>query len=201
MYNFYLLCVGELDPDFISRNIQKFLSEKHGRLVNWSHCAIEVEPICPSPAFDYEQAIWDSTGRGFEPCSMDEVLDHGAAVIRHRIPLPVKDPEEAMGWLRGNRGRGYSNLQYVPFLMPSWLRKVFKAITPKIIRHQFMNGRRRAVCSETIGYFMRDNHPTAHSDVRLKEDAIDLLDPYMAGSVAALWSPDFSPSEWEREWG
>lgn len=182
---FFLLCIGELHPDFVSRNIQAYLTDKYGTTVDWSHCAIEVEGETVRP----DEQVWDSTGRGFEPGLLLDALDHGEAVVRHRIQLHVNNEAMAMGWLRGNRGRGYSNLQYVLFLpCPGWLRKLLHAVLPGPILHLFKNGRRRAVCSETIGYFIRDNHPVAGlNDQRLREEAIDRLDPFLAYKVADAW--------------
>lgn len=195
MYQFYLLCIGELKPDYVSSNIQEYLTDKYGRPVNWSHCAIEVV----GPNVRPDERVWDATGRGFEPGTMEKALDDGLAVARHRIRLPVKDAGEAMGWLRGKRGAGYSNLQYILFApCPAWLRKFLHWILPTALLKMFKNGRRRVVCSEVIGWFMRDNHPTAHQDPRLGEEEMDRFDPFLAPSVAFLWSPDFTPQEFDR---
>lgn len=165
---FYALAIGEKNPDFISHSIQEYLSHKHGLPVDWSHCAIEVEGSA------FHDGIWDSTGRGFEWCPKGLALEDGKSVVRHRTPLPVKEQQVALGWLLGNRGRAYSNLQYALYLLPMWLQKILASILPKFVRHWFANGRASAVCSESVYYFIRDNCAGAEN---WPEDG-DRVDPY-----------------------
>jgi hypothetical protein len=141
MPRYYAIAVGEVKPDFVSSAIQRYLTEKHGKPINWSHCGILVEG-------DYETTVWDATGRGFEPCTLNEALGNGKAVLRHKVELDVMNAAMALGWLRGNRGRWYAHAQYVLFFMPKWLRHAMSWILPGFIKKLFSNGRAFQVCSE-----------------------------------------------------
>lgn len=165
---FYAVAIGEKNPDFISHSIQEYLSHKYDRPVNWSHCAIEVEGSA------LHDGIWDSTGRGFEWSPKEEALDNGASIIRMRTPLPVKDQQVALGWLFGNRGRSYSNLQYALYLLPMWLQRLLGKILPAGVKHWFANGRAASVCSESLYYFIKDNCVGAEN----WPDDGDRVDPY-----------------------
>lgn len=170
---FYALAIGELKPDFLSSRIQKYLSLKHGLEVNWSHNAILVEGA--GPEFD---GVWDSTGRGFKRCTIEEATDNGAAVIRVQVELQVKCPQKALGWLLGNQDRWYANLQYVLYILPPGLARWIGRILPSFIRKLFANGRALSVCSETLGYFILDNCVGADRNLVLWDG--DRVDPYMA---------------------
>lgn len=173
MVKFYAVAIGELKPDFVSSRIQRFLSDKHGVDVNWSHCGILIEDH-PAQTMN---GIWDATGRGFEHCTLEEALDHGQAVIRHKVPLHVENEWAAGGWCRGNRGRWYAHAQYILYVMPKWMRTVLGAILPGPIKKLFANGRALQVCSEAVHYFILDN--VANSKESL--DAIgggDTTDPF-----------------------
>lgn len=167
---FYAIAVGELKPDFVSRMIQDYLTEEHGVPVNWSHCGVEVEGSLDS------DGVWDATGRGFEHCSMDECLGFGKAVVRHRIELKVRNPDRALGWLYGNRGRWYARAQYILYFMPGWLRAFCGKVLPSPVKKLFANGRALQVCSEAVDYFMVDNVDGAEAVLRKHGDG-DTTDP------------------------
>ena len=175
MVKIYAIAIGEKNPDFVSSRIQSFLSHKHGVEVNWSHCGILVEGH-PVPRFN---GVWDSTGRGFERCSLDEALDHGQAVIRHQVPLAVENTWAAVGWCRGNVGRWYARAQYILYFIPHWGRTVLGYILPGFIKKLFANGRALQVCSESLHYFMLDNVPGAEEVLKAAGGG-DTTDPFQA---------------------
>lgn len=170
---FYLLAIGELNPDFLSGRIQSYLTRKHGVDVDWSHIALLVEGYG-----DRGDGVWDHTGRGFERCSLEEALDNGGAVARRKIELRVRNAAEAVGWLRGKRGSWYANLQYALYVLPIPVARLLGKLLPTYIRKQFANGRALGVCSETIGYFIQDNCEGAEDHPLLMDG--DRLDPFMA---------------------
>lgn len=175
MTRFYAIAIGELQPDFVSSAIQRYLTEKHLTPVNWSHCGILVEETPDG----IPPGVWDATGRGFEHCTLEEAL-HGPSVIRHKVELKVRNPAMALGWCYGNRGRWYARAQYVLYFMPAWMRKLCGMVLPGFVKKVFHNGRALQVCSEALDYFMRDNVEGAD---RLLTDWAgdgDRTDPYQA---------------------
>lgn len=175
MTRFYAIAVGELAPDFVSRRIQDFLTEKHGVPVDWSHCGLLVEGH-PDPDMD---GVWDSTGRGFERCTLEEALDHGEAVLRRKILLPVRNEWEAAGWLKGNRGRWYARAQYVLYFLPPWGRRLLGRVLPGFVKKLFANGRALQVCSESLHYFIYDN-VLGGPELLQQFGSGDVTDPYQA---------------------
>lgn len=175
MPRYYAVAIGELNPDFVSRRIQNYLTEKHGIPVNWSHCGILVEGH-PIPEMN---GVWDSTGRGFERCTLDEALDYGEAVLRHKVLLPVENEFAAGGWCRGNRGRWYARAQYLLYVLPAKARRFLGRILPGFIKKLFANGRALQVCSESLHYFIFDNVKGADEALKAIGSG-DTTDPFEA---------------------
>jgi hypothetical protein len=182
---FYACSIGEKNPDFVSSRIQGFLTWLYKITVDWSHCGIEVEFKSEGNCF------WDSTGRGFDQCSVDEALDHGQAVMRKRLELRVVNEQAAYHWLLGCRGKSYSQSQYVLFfvlILPFWMQALIKNFSPKWIRNLCRNGAGRLVCSEALGRFIKDNCEGAFFDPRLADGVLDDLDPYEVMLIAKDYS-------------
>jgi hypothetical protein len=173
MARYYAVAFGELKPDFVSSRIQSYLSHKHGLPVDWSHCGILVE----GHELETMNGVWDSTGRGFERCTLEEALDNGHAVMRHKVLLPVFNPWAAGGWCRGNKGRWYARAQYVLYFMPRWMRTVLGKVLPGPIKKLFANGRALQVCSESLHYFILDNVPKAEETLNAIGGG-DTTDPF-----------------------
>lgn len=171
MPKFELLFVGEVRPDFFSWAIQYACGRIHRRRVNFSHVAILVDG----------QRVFDSTGRGFDETTLENLLKGGSAVVRHRFWLAVSSHNEdaATAWLEGRKGVGYARLQILGLLFPI-LRRV------PLIR----NGFRRAFCSETGADFVRRWCLLAHADKRLDDDRRDWIDPYALYLIAPSYGPE-----------
>lgn len=167
---FSFIAIGESKPDFVSNRIQYYMSLLHKRVIDWSHAALLVEDA------GKDSGVWDLTGRGFDHCSLKEALE--GSVMRRKVYLNVKDPHEAIGWLKGYRGTEYSNLQYCLFIFPERFRRVLSWIMPGFLRKIFRNGKGMGVCSEGVARFIFDNCPTATGDKRLSDRACDEIDPY-----------------------
>lgn len=175
---FFLLAIGEKNPDFFSKEIQDGLSKMYGVKVDWSHIALLVESGDPMFA-----GVWDLTSRGWDHCGLNEALDNGGAVIRKKIQLNVIDSARACGWLLGYRKTPYSRLQF--FLsLPKWILAIFDFILPKFVKRWFKNGKARGYCSEGLARFMFDNCPTASGDPRLSDDACDTCDPFKVVGIS-----------------
>lgn len=122
---FEILAVGEIDPDFVSSRIQKFLG------TDYSHSAILVDG----------EHVYHATGKGFHRMPLLELLPGHA--IRHRISFELEGEKAAYarGWLDGCIGIEYSNSQYLGFFFP-------------LIRPFLRNKRAKLICSEVVGEFM-----------------------------------------------
>ncbi len=124
---FSILAVGEIDPDFVSRRIQRFMG------TDYSHCVILMD----------DKWCYHATAEGFNMRPISTLLpDH---IIRQRFDfeLDAINSMFAAGWLQGALGHEYSQSQYLGFLFPFLQRFV-------------ANGNSKTVCSEAAGQFMFD---------------------------------------------
>lgn len=133
MAKWEIIAVGELNPDWQSRAIQR------GIMADYSHIAILFTDDSG------EQCVFESIGKGTVKSTVAEVLDNGKAVIRHRFTVPVLNNDFSLGWCHGRLGGRYSLIQYLGFIFPFMRR--FKWIR---------NGRAFSVCSEFGADFLVD---------------------------------------------
>lgn len=122
---FEILAVGELEPDFASRQIQRFLK------TDYSHCVILVD----------ERWCYHATAKGFHMIPLTALLPGHAIRARFAFELEVGPTQFALGWLQGALGHEYSQSQYLGFLFP-------------FLRRFVANGNSKTVCSEAAGQFM-----------------------------------------------
>jgi hypothetical protein len=124
---FEIIAVGEIEPDFVSRRIQKFID------ADYSHSAILVDG----------ETIYHATGIGFHRIPLLELLP--GHIIRHRIRFELEGEAGvfAKGWLEGCIGTEYSHSQYLGFFFP-------------FLRRFVDNNRAKTVCSEAVGDFMAE---------------------------------------------
>lgn len=162
-HKFELLFVGEKNPDLFSWAIQYGQRRIHGCAVNFSHVAILVDGT----------RVFDSTGRGFDECSIEKLLKDDLSVVRHRFELLVPEDleDDALAWLQGRRGLPYARLQCLGVVFPI-LRRI------PLIR----NGFKRAFCSESGADFLFFWSLTGKDDTRLRER--DWIDPYTLFLIA-----------------
>jgi hypothetical protein len=124
---FEILAIGELEPDFVSRRIQRYLG------TDYSHIGILVDGLW----------LYHATGIGFHMVPLAAFLPGHA--IRHRFAweLDRDTTQYALGWLEGCVGCEYSQSQYLGFLFP-------------FLRPFVANGKSKTVCSEAGAQFMFD---------------------------------------------
>lgn len=172
---FYMVTVGEENPDWQSDLIEKGLSRRHGVLVNKSHAALLVEG-----AGKYD-GIWESMGDGFKG-PKDPVKSLEGSVIRDKVLLNVPNGMQAIRWLREFHGTRYANLQYLLFA-PAWMNFCFKWMIPTPVRRLIRNGKMLSFCSESVAHFIRNNC-VDHAGVEAFEDPCvsaekcDEVDPF-----------------------
>lgn len=174
---FYLITVGEQNPDRLSRWIQDGLSDRHGTKVDKSHAAILVEGA------GKWSGVWESMGDGFKgPKNPVKALEGG--VIRDKILLNVRDHMGAIRWLREFLDTPYANLQYLLFV-PPWLRRVSRYFMPGIIVRFIKNGKMLSFCSESVAHFIRANCVRVADGVEGLDDPdltpakCDEIDPFL----------------------
>ncbi len=144
---FEIIAIGEEKPDFVSSRIQKALG------TDYSHVAILVD----------EEVIYHATGKGFHKEYLCDVLP--GHIIRHRFEVrSARSDEFSLGWLEGNIGVPYSNLQYLGFIFP-WMRKFVD------------NGRKRTICSEAVGDAMQEcfGYLIDDTDFKSPKDIVEIL--------------------------
>ncbi len=118
---FEIIAIGEVEPDFVSRCIQRFSK------ANYSHIAILLDDCI----------LYEAVGEGVRKSSVAEMMAVKPHAIRRRVELPVKSECCSLTWLEANVGKKYGLIQYLGFLFPflRWLPFV-------------KNGKREVVCSE-----------------------------------------------------
>lgn len=178
---FYMITVGEINPDRLSRLIQDGLSDRHGTLVNKSHAAILVEDA------GKWSGVWESMGDGFKG-PKDPLKSLADSVIRDKVLLNVRDQMAAIRWLREFVGTPYANLQYLLFV-PKWLRAASRWFMPKIIVRFIKNGKMLSFCSESVAHFIRANCVSndgmdGMDDPDLSPAHCDEIDPHLIVAVA-----------------
>ncbi len=150
--------IGELEPDWFSWLIQAWQSWVTGRKVNFSHAALLVNGT----------TVYDSTERGVAKCSLEEALDFGKAVIRHRFELPVIRACCAQTWLDRSVDVPYPQMWQLTahFLPELWSNP------------EFGDGRKSASCSEYVSDFVHDMtaHPRSRFQKRDRIKPVDLYD-------------------------
>lgn len=165
---FELIAIGEINKDFGSNCIEKYLCSKHEKIINWSHVGILIDG----------DILWDSTSRGFRSSSLKSPK-YDNNIIRRHIRLNVENDDHALGWLCGFKGTPYAIAQYLLFLpTPNFVRNIFKFIMPKFILNKINSKRSESFCSESTAHFIRDNCVEGNSDSRLDVSACDIIDPY-----------------------
>lgn len=162
-HKFELLFIGERKPDPFSWLIQYGQRRIHGVPVDFSHVAILVD----------DTRVFDSTGRGFDECTLESVLKGDTAVVRHRFLVTVSEHNQnlALTWLEARKGIPYARLQCLGVLFPI-LRRI------PLIR----NGFKRSFCSESGADFLFFWGVLGKSDKRLS--ARDWIDPYTLKLIA-----------------
>lgn len=178
---FYMITVGEVNPDWLSRMIQDGLSDRHGVPVDKSHAAILVEDA------GKWSGVWESMGDGFKgPKDPLKALHDG--VIRDKILLNVRDEMGAIRWLREFVGTPYANLQYLLFV-PKWIRAASRWFMPRFIVRFIKNGKMLSFCSESVAHFIRANcirfdGVEGIDDPALSPARCDEIDPFLIVPVA-----------------
>lgn len=175
----YMITVGEKNPDFLSRKIQKGLSKRHGIPVNKSHAALLVE------GFGKWDGVWESLGDGFKG-PKDPVKAIEGAEIRDKILLNIENPLQAIKWLREFVGTPYANLQYLLFV-PAWVRTLARYFLPRFIVRVIKNGKMLSFCSESVAHFIRANCVGAFEDPDLAQEKCDEIDPVALVPIAARY--------------
>lgn len=139
---FFIIAVGELNPDWQSRLIQM------GIMAPYSHIAILVAHE------NGKIEVFESIGRGVVRSELDEVLDNGGAVIREQFELELSIPHDrAYGWLEGKLGGWYSLMQYLGFF--GRLFSFFGPLGALFRRWKLVaNGPAFSVCSELGARFV-----------------------------------------------
>lgn len=154
---FELIALGEVQPDFVSRRIQRFEG------TNYSHVAVLVDG----------RTAYHAVGKGVQRIALDRLLADGPCVIRRRVQIRVDRDCCAKTWLESMVGKKYSLLQYLGFLFPflrfiSWVD----------------NGRREVVCSEFGADFVMECS-TYGAVAALRYGDSDFVGPRQALDVAA----------------
>lgn len=173
---FYLITVGERNPDTLSTAIQEYLTARHGVPVNKSHAAILVEDA------GKWSGVWESMGDGFKG-PKDPVAALADSEIRDKILLNVSNPLQAIRWLREFLGTPYANMQYLLFA-PMWLRVCSRYFMPRILLKLIRNGKMLSFCSESVAHFIRNNcfsnaGHDAFEDPGLSPERCDEIDPFL----------------------
>lgn len=173
---FYLITVGEINPDTLSTCIQEYLTARHGVPVKKSHAAILVEDA------GKWSGVWESMGDGFKG-PKDPVKALEGSEIRDKILLNVGNPLQAIRWLREFLGTPYANMQYLLFA-PKWLRVASRYFLPRFILKFIKNGRMLSFCSESVAHFIRNNCVSnagadAFEDPALSPERCDEIDPFL----------------------
>lgn len=177
---FYLITVGEKNPDTLSKAIQKYLTARHGVPVNKSHAAILVEDA------GKWSGVWESMGDGFKG-PKDPLTALADSEIREKILLNVSNPLQAIRWLREFLGTPYANMQYLLFA-PMWLRVCSRYFIPRFLLKLIRNGKMLSFCSESVAHFIRNNCVSnegidAFEDPSLSAERCDEIDPFLIVDV------------------
>lgn len=154
---FELLALGEVQPDFVSRRIQRF--EK----TNYSHVAVLVDGYL----------VYHAIGAGVCRTTLNDLLADGPCVIRRRVVIPVHSECCAKTWLDAQLGKKYSLWQYLGFLFP--LARFLPWVN---------NGAREVVCSEFGAQFVGSCSVRSYEALQKYTDT-DFVGPKLALDVAA----------------
>ena len=141
---------AEIKPDFVSRMIMWWLK------CDYSHIGIGLVDQ------DNElHTIYHSVGEGFSTLSVKDFLSHGKKIVGVKH-IPVKNPDQALGFLDGMMGKDYSEMQYIGFMLP-WLKKLVD------------NGEGELVCSEAATLFVQKY--MVDGEIKFKDFNADFTSP------------------------
>jgi hypothetical protein len=136
---FEVVAVGEIEPDTYSWMIERSQSKQAKRKINYSHLALLIDGT----------RVFDSTERGIAECTLDELLDHGRAVIRKRIEVPVLSECCALAWLEAMIGKEYPSNWQLLAMRFWWLRWL----------PWTKDGRSELHCAGFVAAFLHDRTP------------------------------------------
>jgi len=148
--------------------------------VNKSHAALLVEDA------GKWSGVWESMGDGFKG-PKDPVSALADSEVREKILLNVRDPLQAIRWLREFLGTPYANMQYLLFA-PRWLRICSRYFIPRFLLKFIKNGKMLSFCSESMAHFIRNNCVSndghdAFEDPGLTPERCDEIDPFLIVDV------------------
>lgn len=131
MIKFCVWISAEAKPDLVSCTIMKYLG------TNYSHIGIG---LCDNEG--HMHTIYDSVGEGFRTMTTKEFTKNGEKIIKGIKYVEVVNRDRALGWLDGNIGKDYSEMQYIGFIFPRFRKFVD-------------NDSAKLICSEVVASFLK----------------------------------------------
>ncbi len=163
----YIFCSTDQIPDWLSKSRMRFQKS------NYSHVGIVVV-LDGEHIILFDGKVFHSTGEGMNEISCKDFIHKKKKKFVELFDITeyVLNTDRALGWIEGNKGKDYSESQYVAIILSKlglgWLGK------------RFYDGSSELVCSEFVYLFLKENSSLEEfknmvQDLVTPRDVIDTL--------------------------
>lgn len=156
---FYIFCSTDQKPDFVSKGIMKTLK------TNYSHVGVIL--VKEDQHVYLDGTVYHSVGDGMGDIPVMDFIEKKKKrfVEIYDVTPYIVNPDRALGWMEGNKGKDYSESQYVAIILNKMgLRGLSK---------YFFDSESELVCSEFAYLFL--NYHTSLEEFKCMDQ--DLVTP------------------------